>query len=389
MRLLILIFALFLHFVIISQCYLSNEIMGGMHIENTTGDKNLDAILLEQKKGLESVFPVKVDLYFGVERNRSGNAFFHPSCKSLYCNGRVVLGLFLMQELSKKSDSYIRLVSVFAHEYGHAMQQKYGWSGNGKWRELHADYLAGYYMGLCRLSTESEILSIFTEFANRGDFSFNDPGHHGTPEERSCAFIEGFKYAYSPNTNIYSAYNTGKSYVISNNPCNKYRNVASSGYYLPPVSGELFAIYLAAYIVMVSNDIYIQPNINFYPYQKDELIGGRIGWSIGLRKQFMRSSLEYGFSTLGGRASSFDMNYIHDIQFKRIPDRIQPYIGLGMNAGTYGFGMSGQFGLYLPLLNRWKVDLRYKLGNRINQVQLGLIFKYQKEYFWNKSREKF
>ena len=60
-----------------------------------------------------------------------------------------------------------------------------------------------------------------------------------------------------------------------------------------------------------------------------------------------------------------------------------------MNAGTYGFGMSGQFGLYLPLLNRLKVDLRYKLGNRINQLQLGLIFKYQKEYFWNKSREKF
>ena len=90
MRVLILIFALFLHFVIIGQCYLSNEIMGGMHIENTTGDKNLDAILFEQKKGLEAVFPVKVDLYFGVEGNRSGNACFHPSCKGLYCNGRIV-----------------------------------------------------------------------------------------------------------------------------------------------------------------------------------------------------------------------------------------------------------------------------------------------------------
>jgi hypothetical protein len=60
-----------------------------------------------------------------------------------------------------------------------------------------------------------------------------------------------------------------------------------------------------------------------------------------------------------------------------------------MNTGNYGFGMSGQFGLYLPLFDRLKVDMRYKLGNRINQLQLGLIFKYQKEYFWNKSREKF
>jgi len=389
MRLLILIFTLFLHFVIISQCYLSNEIMGGMHIENTTGDKNLDAILFNQKKGLESVFPVKVDLYFGVERNRSGNAFFHPSCKSLYCNGRIVLGLFLMQELSKRSDSYIRLVSVFAHEYGHAMQQKYGWSGNGKWRELHADYLAGYYIGLCRLSTESEVLSGFTEFASRGNYDYNNPDFHGTPEERSCAFIEGFKYAYKPNTNIYTAYNEGKKYVISNNPCNKYRNVSNAGYYIPPSSGDYFLLYLAAYVVLISNDIYVQPNINFYPYKSEQLVGSRLGLSYGLRKQFMRSSLEYGVSTYGSRISSFDINYLHDLQIHSIPGRIQPYFGIGMNAGNYGFGMSGQFGLYLPLLDRLKVDIRYKLGNRINQLQLGLIFKYQKEYFWNKSREKF
>ena len=389
MKVLILIFALSLHFDIISQCYLSNTVRHGMHIEETTGNQELDKILFEQKKSLESVFPVHVELHFGIEQSQSGNAYFSPSCQSLHCNGEIVLGRFLMVELAKRSDSYLRLVSVFAHEYGHAMQHKYGWSGNGKWRELHADYLAGYYMGLCRLSSEEEILSIFTEFASRGDFAFNSPGHHGTPEERSCAFIEGYKTAFSPNTNIYTAYSKGKNYVIMNNPCNKYRKVSNSGYYLPPVSGELFALYLAAYIVMVSNDIYVQPNINFYPYKKDELIGGRLGWSFGLRKQFMRSSLEYGFSTFGGRASSFDMNYLHDIQIRRIPNRIQPYIGIGMNAGTYGFGMSGQFGLYLPLLNRLKVDLRYKLGNRINQLQIGLIYKYQKEYFWNKSREKF
>ena len=387
MKVSILIFALFLHFDIISQCYLSNEIIGNMHIENTTGNPSLDAKLFNQKKGLESVFPVKVDLYFGVEIYQSGNAFYHPSCKSLYCDGRIVLGLFLMQELNEKSDSYIRLVSVFAHEYGHAMQHKYGWSGNGKWRELHADYLAGYYMGLCRLSSESEILSIFTEFANRGDFDFNSPSHHGTPEERSCAFIDGFKYAYKPNTNIYTAYNEGKKYVVSNNPCNKYPNESTAGYYIPPSSGDYFLLYVAAYVVLISNDIYVQPNINFYPYNKDQLIGNRVGRSYGFRKQFMRSSLEYGLSSYGARVSSFDMNYLHDIQIQRIPDRIQPYAGIGMNAGTYGFGMSGQFGLYLPLLNSLKVDLRYKLGNRINQLQLGLIFKYQNEYFWNKSRE--
>lgn len=389
MRLLILIFAFLVHLNLMSQCYLSNTVRNGMHIEETTGNQDLDKILFEQKKSLESVFPVNVELHFGVERSQAGNAYFSPSCQSIYCNGEIVLGRFLMGELAKRSDSYLRLVSVFAHEYGHAMQHKYGWSGNGKWRELHADYLAGYYMGLCRLSSESEILSIFTEFASRGDFEFNSPSHHGTPEERSCAFIEGYKTAFIPNTNIYNAYSKGKNYVISNNPCNKYRNITSSGYYFPPGSEDLFMIYLAAYVVLVSNDIYVQPNINFYPYKSEQLVGSRLGWSYGLRKQFMRSSLEYGVSTYGSRISSFDINYLHDLQIHNIPGRIQPYFGIGMNTGNYGFGMSGQFGLYLPLFDRLKVDMRYKLGNRINQLQLGLIFKYQKEYFWNKSREKF
>lgn len=93
-----------------------------------------------------------------------------------------------MTELSRKSDSYTRLVAVFAHEFAHAMQHKYGWSGNSKWRELHADYLAGYYLGKNSSLNQSEVISTFNEFSSHGSFDFNNPDFHGTPEERGCAF---------------------------------------------------------------------------------------------------------------------------------------------------------------------------------------------------------
>ena len=96
-----------------------------MYLETTTGDRKLDEILFKQKEDLESFFGVEIQLLFGTEIERKGNAFFSPACPSIYCDGKVVLGKYLMLELSRLSNSYTRLLGVFAHEFGHAMQHKY------------------------------------------------------------------------------------------------------------------------------------------------------------------------------------------------------------------------------------------------------------------------
>ena len=66
---------------------------------------------------------------------------------------------------------------------------------------------------------------------------------------------------------------------------------------------------------------------------------------------------------------------------------MQTYGGLGINLGK-GTGFSGILGAYLPLIDRFNLDLRFELGNRLNQIHLGLIFKYQKDYLWNKNKQR-
>jgi hypothetical protein len=391
-----------------SQCFMST-MSHGMYLESTTGDRKLDEILFKQKEDLESFFGVEIQLLFGTEISRSGNAFFSPACPSLYCDGKVVLGKYLMLELSRLSNSYTRLLGVFAHEFGHAMQHKYGWSGNSKWRELHADYLAGFYLGKTRVMTQSDVVSSFREFSSRGDFDFYNPDHHGTPEERGCSFYEGYKFASVMNSNVFHAYNSGKNYILANNPCNKYapqRASALDVLYLFGAAPEAAIIAAAAFavgaVIVYSNDLYIHPTFGHYLNlsEGNQNNGYGYGWSYGLRKQFTHSALEYGVTRMGylpktnssftgGGTSSFffNLNYVRNIKLRFMPSRLIPYLGAGLNLGQ-GYGVSAMTGVYLPLIDRFTLDARYELGTRTNQFHVGLIFKFQKEYIWNRMKQK-
>ena len=91
------------------------------------------------------------------------------------------------------------------------------------------------------------------------------------------------------------------------------------------------------------------------------------------------------FNTSIERNTFFNVNYVHDLNFARVPKRIVPYIGAGINLGN-GAGVCGITGFYVPVFDRFKFDFRYEIGNKVNQLQFGLIFKYQKEYLWNKNK---
>jgi len=65
-----------------SQCFMS-YIYGGMLVETTTGNKDLDLILHTQEADLELFFGLNVNLLFGTELNSQGNAFFSPDCQVL------------------------------------------------------------------------------------------------------------------------------------------------------------------------------------------------------------------------------------------------------------------------------------------------------------------
>ena len=88
---------------------------------------------------------------------------------------------------------------VLAHEYGHSIQAELGLLGAGYpvWRtELQADCFAGNWANSAYVNgiLEEGDLEEALETANLvGDFEFDNPQHHGTPEERVAAFALGWE----------------------------------------------------------------------------------------------------------------------------------------------------------------------------------------------------
>ncbi len=114
-------------------------------------------------------------------------------------DGTVILGLNLMQVEQGHSNWGAALNGILAHEWAHILQQ----NTPGlrimptPWKELHADFLAGWYMGLrsIELRTPVPIDGFGRSLYGKGDYGFFDPDHHGTPEQRAVMMYEGYDYA--------------------------------------------------------------------------------------------------------------------------------------------------------------------------------------------------
>lgn len=385
-----------------AQCFLSGSI-GGMNITNTTNNANLDSHIFKEVSKLERFFSQNIDFFFGLEENQSGNAFFTPRCSSISCNGSIVLGQHLILQAFNQGKGLNSVTAVLAHEFAHSVQLFFGWYGNSPLKELHADYLAGFYMAYQSNLTTTDLDNAVDDFYSRGDFNFHSPQHHGTPEERGCAFIMGFKYGRQGNSNVVNAFNVGRKYVIDRNPCYKYKQSAidQPRFYNSASSDYSFLVFFAM-IGILSNDLYYNRIVSLSNNVIDNQIGLKFGYgfSFGLRKEWTRSALEYGISSVKYEPQyidpyydkeikgsvqniSFDLNFIHNILINRAPYPFKPYAGIATRLGSRS-GIGAIIGTSVPFLDRFKFDLRYELGFRTNFLRFGLIFKYQKTYLWNK-----
>ena len=171
-------------------------------------------------------------------------------------------------------------------------------------------------------------------------------------------------------------------------------------------SGEavLAILFVTASAAILSNDIYVYPTYSFY---KDPNYSNntpsKVGWCFGFRKTFEKSALEYGVSVLtyennynygynyGYNYNSiqeqkkwgFHFNYVHNIFESKMPDKFVSYAGPTINYfNEIGYG--AMIGIKYKLLERLNLDFRYELTNQTNQLQIGLIFNYQRKYFWKK-----
>lgn len=102
-------------------------------------------------------------------------------------DGTVLFGQQLIQsEWQATFGTGQSIAPIEAHEFTHIAQYKYGFPYGGKWRELHADYVAGWYTAhTCRAG------SCNAEQA-RANFFYKGGGDHGTSSERAAAFTAGY-----------------------------------------------------------------------------------------------------------------------------------------------------------------------------------------------------
>ena len=165
-------------------------------------------------------------------------------------------------------------------------------------------------------------------------------------------------------------------------------------------SGDAYAVLALAAIatgaILISNDIYWHPLV-FSFYKNSGTIGR--GQTFGLRKTFDNSALEYGCSYLNNQTAysdfygnvyysnetrwGFHLNYVHQLLRSNFNNSFKLFVGPSLNY-VKDFGLGGLIIGQYRLVDRLKLDVRYELTSQTNQFQLGLIFTYQKEYFWKR-----
>jgi hypothetical protein len=177
--------------------------------QSGSGDDLIDLSIDAFSSDLSWLFGVSITVYW-VRESGAPNAYFHPSdfpklrryarfgeAAHDADDGTVFLGTKLMRSELKEGHRYA-LAAIVGHEFGHAMQAKKQCSLSGKWRELHADYMGGYYIGARHHELNNQApKQAYISLSEKGDYNFNEVGHHGTPEERGSAFEAGYRYALS------------------------------------------------------------------------------------------------------------------------------------------------------------------------------------------------
>jgi hypothetical protein len=189
-----------------------------------TGWQVLDNAMLEDITALDRAYGVNVPLYF--LNDGSKNAFFVPlkfprlieadgGDPGMSITGSVFVDATLLKsEFEESKGSGMSIPAILGHEYAHAMQYANSFPYEGKWAELHADYMAGWFIALRGIFRPQDPNRAWISISEKGDYNFFEKGHHGTPQERAEAFATGFNLLRSGGqTSAANVYNYGLQYV--------------------------------------------------------------------------------------------------------------------------------------------------------------------------------
>jgi len=185
------------------QCLSRGKAYGPGAILHSTGDSELDGDLRSEAARLNQMFRLRAKMHF-IDDSASPNAYASPE-------GVVYLGRTLMlKELTDEENGPSAIMGILAHEWAHIAQITHSGGLPGVVAELHADYLAGYYLGRQKTKRRFDIKGFASSLFAKGDYQVFDPQHHGTPKQRVRAMLAGFQVS---ELSLPEAYERGLAYV--------------------------------------------------------------------------------------------------------------------------------------------------------------------------------
>ena len=134
----------------------------------------------------------------------------------------VVFGLGLLNKFLDRQHGEFAIVAVCAHEFAHILQYETGEYTRVKNSlpseycvELHADFLAGFFMGAFeKARPATRLWGVGNAWRELGSSDFNKPGTHGTSEQRIRA-IEGGYFYFQDTNDLRQALNAAFNHVRS------------------------------------------------------------------------------------------------------------------------------------------------------------------------------
>lgn len=192
---------IFKSFATIGQgCFLNGASSNLGEITKYSGNSNFDQINNQEYYYLTQKFGVSPDLFYLYD-GHGPNAYATSQISNPNLpDGTVLLGFSLIQQecLQSASGTCSSIPIVMAHEFAHIVDFKYGTGLTGMHKELFADYLAGSYMYFRSVEFRTTFVQeAALSFFRKGDYSFNSPQHHGTPEQRYNCLMSGYNLAYN------------------------------------------------------------------------------------------------------------------------------------------------------------------------------------------------
>jgi len=194
---------------------------GNQGVIESSGDPALDRALGKALVRLSGLFGQRPGFGF-FDDYGSPNAYASSDTMVPGTWGTVLYGMTLFRQLVEGyADEGMAVMMIAAHEFGHIAQYAHGAAERLQWGhqtvkpvELHADWLAGWYLGMRKRDRPDLSLVEAGNFLHSiGDYATFDWNHHGTPDQRVGAAEAGFKHAESGGTDFDRAFREGMDVI--------------------------------------------------------------------------------------------------------------------------------------------------------------------------------